>query len=383
MSRKKTTKRKRQSPRRQSPKPSSTPVGDQPETTDQRVPLATCDSLIAAWKAGRLLGSLAFHAKRAWFPRMDCRQLQIDGQQRAEIVRLWDCLARTVRDLAANVRGKDRLSDRVQMAKAGFLNSLGSESHHELLLDANAEAGGPSLDLEAICAGLLTPVQAAMIDLLETIESELDEVHKRILRLGQFLDELVHPIEAHSQMWVMPPREPTSWNGSGSSPEPCGPEWMLPTPPFPTSEIMPGESWFEELAKRWSELEPFLGPLPPLMTTAMGDAGGSVGELAQEIGQKVRNVLAQASGVVQDGTIVVPFIPDATQKRILSALDGVAMRTDAIARVIGGDRRVLFDRGNSPGKLFELIKHNRVKHIKKIGYFRPDRPPPELDVSSQ
>ena len=67
------------------------------------------------------------------------------------------------------------------------------------------------------------------------------------------------------------------------------------------------------------------------------------------------------------------FLPNAFQKAILAALAGKALMTDALGDAVG-DRSRLF----KPGSLKELREHGLVEHHKRLGYYRPDVPPPEL-----
>jgi hypothetical protein len=68
------------------------------------------------------------------------------------------------------------------------------------------------------------------------------------------------------------------------------------------------------------------------------------------------------------------FIPNAFQKAILAALDGKALRTDALGDAVN-DRRRLF---RDPGGLEELERNGRVAHHKRCGFYRPDSPPADL-----
>jgi hypothetical protein len=69
-----------------------------------------------------------------------------------------------------------------------------------------------------------------------------------------------------------------------------------------------------------------------------------------------------------------PFVPTPFQKGILQALHGQALRTDDLGRKVGS-RRKLF---SHPGGLRELRENNLVAHHKRLGYYRPDAPPPAL-----
>lgn len=74
---------------------------------------------------------------------------------------------------------------------------------------------------------------------------------------------------------------------------------------------------------------------------------------------------------------VEAFIAGTEQLRILAALDGIALRTDALAEIAKVDRRKLFNRGSTKGLLMELIDQDLVRHHTRLGYYRPDAPPPE------
>jgi hypothetical protein len=73
-----------------------------------------------------------------------------------------------------------------------------------------------------------------------------------------------------------------------------------------------------------------------------------------------------------------PFIPDATQKGILKALDGKAMKTTQLGQAIG-DKSRLYKKGRSGvGCIKELENEGLVAYHDRLGYYRPDKPPPEL-----
>jgi hypothetical protein len=69
------------------------------------------------------------------------------------------------------------------------------------------------------------------------------------------------------------------------------------------------------------------------------------------------------------------FFPTPTQKAILKALDGKAMNSTQLGNVIGNKSQVY----QKPGGIDELIKNEKVKHTRRLGYFRPDALPPELE----
>jgi len=69
----------------------------------------------------------------------------------------------------------------------------------------------------------------------------------------------------------------------------------------------------------------------------------------------------------------IPFVATPFQRGILDALAHKALRTDDLAGEVG-DRRRLFKNGG----IKELMEQGLVAHHKRLGYYRPDAPPPEL-----
>ena len=68
------------------------------------------------------------------------------------------------------------------------------------------------------------------------------------------------------------------------------------------------------------------------------------------------------------------FSPTPFQQRILDALDGVALRTDALGAAVN-DRGRLFKKNG----LRELRKEGLVKLSEGHGYYRPDSPPENFE----
>ena len=66
-------------------------------------------------------------------------------------------------------------------------------------------------------------------------------------------------------------------------------------------------------------------------------------------------------------------IRSAFQQGILDALDGKALRTDALAVRVGSRSR-LFAKDGLP----ELQEEGVVAHDKRVGYYRPDAPPADF-----
>lgn len=90
-----------------------------------------------------------------------------------------------------------------------------------------------------------------------------------------------------------------------------------------------------------------------------------VAPATRDVAPATRDVAASPRG---------PFVPTAYQRALLRVLAGTALRTDALAGASGGDRRRLF----RPGGLTELRARGLVGHHDRLGYYRPDDPPPEL-----
>lgn len=68
------------------------------------------------------------------------------------------------------------------------------------------------------------------------------------------------------------------------------------------------------------------------------------------------------------------FVPSAFQRAILAALEGKSLKSDALGAAVGDRSRLFKQRGG----LKELKEHGRVAHHDRLGYYRPDFPPPEL-----
>lgn len=69
-----------------------------------------------------------------------------------------------------------------------------------------------------------------------------------------------------------------------------------------------------------------------------------------------------------------PFVPKRIQAEILEALDGRALRTTALANKLS-NRTQMYEH---PGGMRELLERGLVKKHSRLGYYRPDEPPPEL-----
>ncbi len=68
-----------------------------------------------------------------------------------------------------------------------------------------------------------------------------------------------------------------------------------------------------------------------------------------------------------------PFVPNVFQRRILTALDGKALKLAALGAVVMDRPRL-----TKPHGLQELIEQGLVEQHPRLGYYRPDALPAEL-----
>jgi len=72
-----------------------------------------------------------------------------------------------------------------------------------------------------------------------------------------------------------------------------------------------------------------------------------------------------------------PFVPTPIQSAILEALNGKALKVEALVDAIGYEPQRLYKPGkDKPGGIHELKARGLVVHKHGVGYFRPDAPPP-------
>jgi hypothetical protein len=71
-----------------------------------------------------------------------------------------------------------------------------------------------------------------------------------------------------------------------------------------------------------------------------------------------------------------PFIPTERQQKILDILNGKSKKLDQLAELLKVVPTTLSGRD-----LKELKEAGRVRHCKRVGYYRPDAPPPDLTVT--
>ena len=69
------------------------------------------------------------------------------------------------------------------------------------------------------------------------------------------------------------------------------------------------------------------------------------------------------------------FVPTELQADILEALEGKALRSEPLAQAVGVSKRTLY---REPGGLPELQRREAVRTHSRLGYYRPDAPPQEL-----
>jgi hypothetical protein len=123
-------------------------------------------------------------------------------------------------------------------------------------------------------------------------------------------------------------------------------------------------------AQFWRMASELPGYLKELRTSVVVRFVAQTGEELAErrIGRKASSGQPVAK---PDGKAEV-FVPTPLQESILSALDGTALQTKALAKACNCDEPRLFKKGG----IKELQDLRIVLHKDGIGYFRPDRPPP-------
>jgi hypothetical protein len=77
-------------------------------------------------------------------------------------------------------------------------------------------------------------------------------------------------------------------------------------------------------------------------------------------------------------TVEGGFLPTERQLRILDLLNGRAKKLAQLANALGVRESTLSGRD-----LKELKERGRIRHNKRVGYWRPDAPPPHLAATSR
>lgn len=93
-------------------------------------------------------------------------------------------------------------------------------------------------------------------------------------------------------------------------------------------------------------------------------------------GQHMTLPIVVLAGPSRPAEVPATFVPTAFQAKILECLEGRAMKTGQLGAA-AGDRGRLF---RHPGGLKELQGEGYVGHHPRLGYFRLDSPPPELEA---
>lgn len=124
--------------------------------------------------------------------------------------------------------------------------------------------------------------------------------------------------------------------------------------------------WVPLLAPEFARL-----PIPGVLKFADGCEGCNLDPF--ELTEWVRRGLTSLAGIIRSS--IGPFVPNAFQKEILAALEYRGLKKMELAKnVCGGE-----DCGNllyRSGGLTELRNYGLVKWKSKLGFYRPDAPPP-------
>lgn len=124
---------------------------------------------------------------------------------------------------------------------------------------------------------------------------------------------------------------------------------------------MSNANLFRELQRWVAEDYPGLAPVEVIVVLSSG--------------QRARLPVPPAVPAVAAPKAAEPFVPNVIQRAVLDALDGKAMTSTKLGDLVG-DKRRLFKK---PGGLEELRAEGLVEHHSRLGYYRPDSPPPELE----
>jgi hypothetical protein len=99
-----------------------------------------------------------------------------------------------------------------------------------------------------------------------------------------------------------------------------------------------------------------------------------VGENTKEVSR-----LAVPGFNLSSGDDPPAFIPNDFQEAILNALEGKALRARALGREVGDTRRLY----RHPGGIKELEEQDWVRVHPRLGYYRPDAAPAELQERNE
>ena len=105
--------------------------------------------------------------------------------------------------------------------------------------------------------------------------------------------------------------------------------------------------------------------------TTIGVVGAT--GMSKSTTEDIKQLQAPTSDRVQEPTNDTPFVPTPLQERILKALDGKALKKQKLAdEVCNGEGTTLY----RPGGIKELRDLGLVNHKPGVGYYRPNKPPP-------
>lgn len=123
--------------------------------------------------------------------------------------------------------------------------------------------------------------------------------------------------------------------------------------------------------------------LPEMLATVRAFVSASLpGEEADEVivlfrsGHRLRVPMSAGIGAAAAPPAGAQFTPNDYQCEILMALEGKALRTDALAERTSQNPRRLF----KPGGLKELQDAGLVAHSSRLGYYRKDCPPDDAQA---
>lgn len=248
--------------------------------------------LVSAYRAGRLLNELSFHAQHAWFFHF--------GHYEATR-RVGRDLARKARELAP-VASRDELQGGLSRLITDLLETVISQGRCEDLIEDEKSLGfiyDPA-DFIPLRAARLALVFEALGDLRRMVTTSLSDKARLAFRLGELVDEGVRPPDAYR---YMEESAASARSDSSDSPQPepdrgqhldvvQEPDHTLRGAPVQPGEVTPAEDWAEEIRQLLRELGTLGALSARVLEAAEKGAAGNVEEVVEQLDRDLSTSLA-------------------------------------------------------------------------------------------
>ncbi len=292
--------------------------------------------LVSAYRAGRLLNELSFHAQHAWF---------FHHGHYAITRGVGRDLARKARELAP-VASRDQLQKDLTRTFEALLETMINQGRCEDLIEDEKSLGfiyDPA-DFIPLRADRLAPVFEALGDLRRMITTPLPDLARLAFRLGELVDGGVRPPEVYRYMEESaasaqsdPPDSPEPDRGRQLDLVP-EPDYTLRGAPVRPGEVTPAEDWVEEIRQLLGELGALDAIPARVLEAAEKAAADNVEEVVEQLDRDLSTALAgsRVGDVAPPGPVPVPggeagTIPDAPD-----SLNGIKIPFNAASASIGG-----------------------------------------------